>query len=567
MSHRLPATVLLLGSLGCVPQFRTDVVAANRVSYAPVAGPSTLVAEVALAEVQDGDHVLRYAVYLPRALELEYEIRCPAREDGGVMGETFAAYAERRLAELEQERRQQAELVSSLVGAVVPSVQAGARVSAPGVQGSAQAAIDPGDVAASAAYGASPPPQLPAGDVGARTIEGTLELGAAVPGSCVLVLRSPHPEQELAGVVVDLAVERLVDVAAEEQARRAADRQVALEISLEARADVVVALEGAGATRRTATDRERVDFDLRGAVVTGLIAAGADPDRRVRVRAAADAERERLEREAQADLEIRLSLEARQREADAAAAAERARREEEIRQAAFAAAAEARRTAELELQAGFTLRLDVSGYLIALGADPGYRLRLEAEESLRVEQERQANLRAAEEARLASVLALQAGLSLRLDVSGYLIGLGADPGYRARLRTDDANRVEEARREDARLAEEQARRQELDAWQARADAAAAWTLRAQVEAQLVALGAVERPPMPLAPVEVPPPPPFPGAAWISGRYAWSGGIWVWVPGAYAGTAAAGLELGGLAAGLGALTQGGTVTVEIGTQHR
>ena len=102
MSDRISTTVLLLGSIGCVSQFRTDVVAANSVPFAPAAGESTLAAEVALTEVQDGDHVLRYAVHLPRALELEYEVRCPGMEGGGVMGETFAAYRERRLAELEQ---------------------------------------------------------------------------------------------------------------------------------------------------------------------------------------------------------------------------------------------------------------------------------------------------------------------------------------------------------------------------------------------------------------------------------------------------------------------------------
>ena len=116
MSHRVFFPALLLCSLGCVPQFRTDVVAANRVSFAPVADPSTLVAEVALTEVRDGEHVLRYVVHLPRALELAYEVRCPSGADDGVLGETFAAYRERRLAELEEERRRQAAMVGSLVG-------------------------------------------------------------------------------------------------------------------------------------------------------------------------------------------------------------------------------------------------------------------------------------------------------------------------------------------------------------------------------------------------------------------------------------------------------------------
>ncbi len=76
--------------------------------------------------------VLRYVVSLPRAVQLRYQLACPTAQRDGTLGETFDKYRDRRLAELERERKAQAKLIGSLVGAVAPPAQATAGVSRAG---------------------------------------------------------------------------------------------------------------------------------------------------------------------------------------------------------------------------------------------------------------------------------------------------------------------------------------------------------------------------------------------------------------------------------------------------
>jgi hypothetical protein len=471
MRNAIPIALITFCSLACAPRFQTQVVAANSVSFAQPTMPTTLVAELPVAESSDDEHTLRYAVHLPRALELEFVVTCPGGEARGTLGETFEAYRQRRLAEIEEQRRAQAALVGSIVGAAVPSVRAGAQVSAPGVQGTAQATVDPGQAAAAAAYGMSQA-QLPPGDVGAQTVEGSVDLGAMVPGSCFLTLENRRLEQDISGVVVDLALDRTVDLVAEEEARIAIAQAQASELAFGVRTTIVAGLEGTGATVRTAAERQQFDIELRGAVVADLLAAGADPGLRERERAAAEAERLRLAREEQARLQAELALQ----------------------------------SAQLQIV-------------------------------LEAQQERD---RVAAEARAHEEESIRLGLALRVDVQGYLIGLGADPMFRQR-------RFEE---------EQRLRAEEMQQWQAQL--AAGLALREALCLRLVALGAVERPPMPPAPVEVVPPLPFPGAVWVEGGYVWRGGSWVWVAGQWASqTVAAGLQLGPLTVG------GGSVSIEVG----
>ncbi len=571
MSNAISVAPIVLCCLACAPRFQTQVVAANRVSFTQPITPGTLVAELPVAEASDDDHTLRYAVHLPRALELDFVVTCPGAEARGTLGETFEAYRQRRLAELEEQRRRQAALVGSIVGAAVPRVQAGAQVAAPGVQGSAQATVDPGQAAASAAYGMSSA-QLPPGDVGAQTVEGAVDLGAVAAGSCFLTLENRRPEQDVSGVAVDLALDRTVDLVAEEEARIAAEEAQASELAFGVRTSVVAGLAGAGAAVRTAFERQQLDIGLRGAVVAELLAAGADPGLRARERAAAEAERVRLAQEEQVRLQAELALQAERLQVDLRARQQRER-----------TAAEARVRAEESIRLGLALRVDLQGYLIALGADPLFRMR-QLDEAMRLEdQARAEELRLAAEARARDMETFRLGMTIRGNFAGYLVGLGADPDHRrweaeqAALAVpvalgvrDDLVRVlislgadptyrQQQWEEEQRLRVEQAMQ-----WEAELDAGLA--LRELLRWRLVALGAVERPPMPPAPVETVPPAPFAGAVWIDGGYVWRGGSWIWVAGQWtSGTATAGLQLGGLTLGAGGalVVPGGSVSIEVG----
>src|SRR5262245_28880734 len=125
------ATVGVLAATGCAPQFQTQLIGQTTiVAGPPTAGPAA-VAEIPVPESHSAQ-VLRYVVSLPRAVQLHYQITCPSAERQGSMGETFESYRTRRLAELERERQQQANLIGSLVGAVAPPVRAGGGVAGPG---------------------------------------------------------------------------------------------------------------------------------------------------------------------------------------------------------------------------------------------------------------------------------------------------------------------------------------------------------------------------------------------------------------------------------------------------
>jgi hypothetical protein len=541
MKPVIAIVLLVTGSLGCTPLYRTEVVAADSAAFSQPTAPATLAVELPIAEASTDGHVFRYAVRLPSALELAWTVSCPGLEQSGVLGETFEAYRTRRLAELEEERQHQASLIGALVGAAVPSVQASGQAAGPGFQAGAQGRVDPGQVAAAAAYGASPAPQLPAGDVGARIVEGEVELGAVSPGSCVLTLRNARPEQDVSGVVVDVALDRTIDIAAEEQTRMAAVEAAVREAAFGARASLVVELQGAGATERTVWDRQQAALALRGSWLAVLVEAGADPGLRARERAEAEAERQRRAQEDEARRRERL-------------AAETARLQVELElQQQRDQEAYALRLAEQEgLHIGLALRADVQGWLIGFGADPLFRRRLWEENERRRQEEWQAEVRLAAEARVQEAESTRAGLTLRFDVADWLVGLGADPAYRQRVFEDELRRQAE----------------ETALLQARFEAGL--DLRGDLALQLVSLGAVVRPPQPPAPIETPPPPPFAGAVWVEGGHVWYGGAWIWVAGQYASVSAAGtLQLGPLAIdiGGGAALLGGSATIEVGTAGR
>ena len=226
MGKRAQALIVAAGVLtvtGCAPQFQTQLIGQTTTVAGPSGAGPAAVAEIPVPESQS-PQVLRYVVSLPRAVQLHYQVTCPSTEREGRMGETFDSYRTRRLAELERERQQQANLIGSLVGAVAPPVRASAGAAGPGGSASATAEINPGAAAAEAARESLPPPTLPPGDVGATIVRGKVELGASAAGRCALTLVTDPAAQDASGAQVFLELVRLVDVEAEERARVAAIR-------------------------------------------------------------------------------------------------------------------------------------------------------------------------------------------------------------------------------------------------------------------------------------------------------------------------------------------------------
>ena len=275
---RFAASVGMVALAGCAPQFQTQLIGqTTTVAGPPRPGPA-VVAEIPVPESHSAQ-VLRYVVSLPHAVQLHYQVTCPSAEREGTIGETFDSYRTRRLAELERERQQQANLIGGLVGAVAPPVQASAGATGPGGSATATAQIDPGAAAAEAARESLPAASLPPGDVGASVVRGAVELGASTAGRCALTLLTDPAAQDASGAQVFLELVRLVDVEAEERARQATIR----------------------------AEQDKKAMALRVWLLGSLQRRGADPMARERARAAAQAraEDEARRRQAAADEENR----------------------------------------------------------------------------------------------------------------------------------------------------------------------------------------------------------------------------------------------------------------------
>lgn len=577
MTNSLQLLLVLLPALGCATTYRTELVAQSSLSVVEPTAAATLEAELVIPAEKADAYLLAYEVRLPRAMELAYEIRCPEGTQSGVLGETFEAYRTRRLAELEQERRRQAELVGSLVGAVVPGVQAQGTATAPGLSAQGQATVRPGEVAEQAALQSMAAAALPPGDFGARTLRDEFELDGSAFGSCVFVLSSNVPGQDISGATVELALSRRIDVEAERAELAALEAELQWQAGLDLRADLAVDLEGHGAARRSLDERRQLGFELRAELAGDLIAGGADPGLQARLRAEAEAERQateaerlrlahdRAERE-RLELQARLEIEAQAR----------ARREAERQ-------ARARLEAEL-IGIAWEIRGGLSADLVALGADPGLRRR-QIEEQARIaaaDYERARLARAAEleaqlqvqrDAEVRFRLEFQAALDLRAGLSSDLVALGADPEFRRRQAEEQARRdaAERERRErEAMFAEWTTEQQRLEAdLRARRDQQAAADARAGLQVEVQATVDAPRPPRPAARQEVRPVAPAQGAIWVPGEWIWDGLAWVWAGGRW--EVQAGLQAGGSAGtgstttwGLGGLGIGVDGSISIGT---
>jgi hypothetical protein len=330
-------------------------------------------------------HRIEYQIELPRALEVHYAIECPAGREQGVAGETWEAYRERRLAELERERAEKARMAGAVTDALLGDIGAKAKVETPAGQGEVEARVDGQAVGEAVAGQALPPVALSPADTGAQRITRTLEV-APGSGQCELSVWSERPEQDLRGLTGSLTATAIVDLDEERRARVAVVRQGALAVRAE--------------------------------VGAGLVAQGADPHLRARLRAEA---------------RLRAAIEWQRREEA------RARVRYEREQAALRvrlARAERLRLAREARQRRIGLALEVRGqlwaYLIAHGADPELRVRLQAEAQLRAEESlrlRAERARRQEEARLRAEAALmlqsRAALEARAGVVLWLTGNGA----------------------------------------------------------------------------------------------------------------------------------------------
>jgi hypothetical protein len=552
------ASVGVVALAGCAPQFQTQLIGqTTTVAGPPRPGPA-VVAEIPVPESHSAQ-VLRYVVSLPHAVQLHYQITCPSAERDGTVGETFDSYRTRRLAELERERQQQANLIGALVGAVAPPVQARAGATGPGGSATATAQFNPGAAAADAARESLPAASLPPGDLGASVVRGAVELGASAAGRCVLTMATDPAAQDASGAQVSLALVRLVDAEAEARARQAAIRAEQDKNAMALRVWLLGSLQHHGADPM-ARERARALAQANAEAENRRRQAAADEENRRRQAAADEENRRRLAAEAHAGQErLRLEQERQRREQEEAAererreAPERERREkaererlakeEAARQARFAADQarterenEARSRAERDAaerrsrewharQAAFALRWRMLTWLARQGADPMMRQHLEEARiaARRDEQRRQYEARARRELEIA--VARRAAFDLRFRLAGRLTAMGADPDFR---RKHDEAMFREMDAEAKRMETARAEAAERVRWETQA----ALDLRVLQKLRLRGLGALDRPTCPPPPAETPPPAPFAGATWIQGRYDWNGLAWTWSSGHY-----------------------------------
>jgi hypothetical protein len=342
------------------------------------AAPSTL--PVGSIQLARGSYDLTLRFQLPSAQVIEWNVQCPGATVEGSLGETFAQYRERRLAQLradrERQRRNVAAATGTLLGAVAPTIHAEGYASGPGGAVAADATVSGqavGHAAGEAIANATVDDviELPPGDVGGGRLQTKVRVTTDADGACVVTAIADEPT-----VIASFEVTRQRDLDAEARLRVMAANSQARQV--------------------------------RGQLSSQLIGFGADATLRQR----------RLEAEAQARYEAEL--------ADARARAEVAAQLEVRRNEEYAI--EVRRR-ELALRA----RAELTIYLTTqCGADPGRRARLHAERrareearayELRVELER----RRAYEAELAAQRArrVELALGVRADLVAYLVARGA----------------------------------------------------------------------------------------------------------------------------------------------
>ena len=536
------STIVL--TMACGAHIKREVVGGGTaaVQARGAGAPAAMAGSIALAR---GTYDLDLRFDVPRAQVIDWTVTCPGVERHGVLGETFEAYRERRIAQIradrERERKNVAAVTGVLVGAVAPDVHAHGQASGPGGQAQVDATASGQAVGAAAGEAVANATvsdiiELPPGDVGAGRLATRVHVVFGEDGACAVNAVTDDPT-----VLASFEVTHIRDLDAEARARAIAANEQA--------------------------------HQVRGQLSAQLVAVGADPlarqrraEAEARAHAAAQARLDaeahaRAEAQAKLDAEARLRAQAQAR-IDAAAQARldaeaRARLEADAR-----VRAQAQAKIDLELHARLELeaRLEASA-LVTRGALYAYltgECHADAHHRARVRAEAEARLHAEAELRLQIEARARAQAEVRLRIEREQ----REARLRAEREREEARLRAQRERDEARLRAEREREAERAL---RIQAALA--VRVDLRAYLVALGARERPPMPPAVAEVQGTPPFSGAVWIAGQWRWTGGRWIWEAGGWrdttmfgdAGSSGAVISVGGSAGG--SVSVGGSTYVD------
>jgi hypothetical protein len=288
--------------VACAPRLRHDhlgngtAVVGSTATASPGSG--------AVAITTPGTHRVNWTIQTPRALRVAWAVDCGGAVAEGVAGETFAVYRQRRLAELAAGQKKKEKVLAAVLGGAVAAADVetphGGATVAVGVDGAAVADAVVTDQVA-----------LPAGDVGAQVLTGSVTLLGGTAGVCTMRVTPEDPAEDPAGVAGEFAVTRVVDVAAEQAVARAAARDAAITTRGEVSAELV-------ATGADPSYRARIEGDAysaRAGFAAYLVGeCGADPEHREKQEAARQAELAakielRRRRDAERAARIEVSLE------------------------------------------------------------------------------------------------------------------------------------------------------------------------------------------------------------------------------------------------------------------
>ena len=231
---RIALVIALIATVACSSRYRNETLGS-----APIAlGKSVAVAGVPVAGSHDQLEVA-YLVTTPRAMQLQFLLRCPGGERKGTIGETWERYQQRRLGEIEQERRQQAQTKAKVIGAVLGTAETKTQAQVGENRAEIHADVDGQAIGQAVAARTTPAAKLPAWDVGAQRMREKFALPGGAAGRCSMSLWSERADQRLDGVSGSIHVVQLVDKSREKQAKRAAADDLAMTLRADLRASLI----------------------------------------------------------------------------------------------------------------------------------------------------------------------------------------------------------------------------------------------------------------------------------------------------------------------------------------
>ncbi|HEV7555878.1 MAG TPA: YXWGXW repeat-containing protein [Kofleriaceae bacterium] len=228
----------------CASHIRTEVIGRGTAGIQVRDGRAGLAATS--VAVTAGSYAIAMTFDLPRAQRVDWTVHCPGADAHGTLGERFDAYRARRIAEIADERQREANVTSSIANAVVGGPAVHVRVRTDGIE-------------------------LPPGDVGAGRVTDGARIDVSGDGACSITAVTDD-----ANVAGGYSVTRVRDLDAEEPSRAMAEQDAAAHARILVTARLV--LDGADANAREA--RSAAVIAERMHVEAGLVACGADPERR-----------------------------------------------------------------------------------------------------------------------------------------------------------------------------------------------------------------------------------------------------------------------------------------------